>query len=95
MWEVTQPRLTVSHKARSIRTACMGMGFAWYPVDWIRDEFASGQLRPLPLKEGAERWGARYLVYPDPDAAGPGAWRLGDIIRDAARLADAPDLSGE
>jgi DNA-binding transcriptional LysR family regulator len=88
VWEVTQARLTVSHKATSIRAACMGMGFAWYPVDWIRNELASGQLRPLPLKEGAERWGALYLVYPDPDAAGPGARRLGEIIRDAARAVD-------
>lgn len=90
VWDVSEPRLTVSHKATSIRAACMGMGFAWYPVDWIRDELAAGQLRPLPLEEGAERWGALYLVYPDPDAAGPGARRLGEIIRDAARATGDP-----
>lgn len=80
-----EARLTVSHKATSIRAACMGMGFAWYPEDWIRDERANGQLKPLPLKEGAERWGAMYLVYPDPDGAGPGARRLGQIIQEEAR----------
>ncbi|WP_104665984.1 LysR family transcriptional regulator [Ensifer adhaerens] len=85
VWSVTERRLTVSHKATSIRAACMGMGFAWYPEDWIREELAAGQLKPLPLKEGSERWGAMYLVYPDPDAAGPGARRLGDIIRQEAR----------
>lgn len=84
VWEVTERRLTVSHKATSIRAACMGMGFAWYPEDWIRNELEAGQLKPLPLKEGAERWGALYLVYPDPDAAGPSARRLGEIIRNAA-----------
>lgn len=84
VWNVTERRLTVSHKATSIRAACMGMGFAWYPEDWIRDELAAGQLKPLPLKEGSERWGALYLVYPDPDAAGPGARRLGEIIRQEA-----------
>ncbi|WP_077963629.1 LysR family transcriptional regulator [Ensifer adhaerens] len=85
VWSVTERRLTVSHKATSIRAACMGMGFAWYPEDWIREELAAGQLKPLPLKEGSERWGAMYLVYPDPDAAGPGARRLGEIIRQEAR----------
>lgn len=85
VWNVAQRRLTVSHKATSIRAACMGMGFAWYPEDWIREELDAGQLKPLPLKEGAERWGAMYLVYPDPDGAGPGARQLGTIIHEEAR----------
>lgn len=85
VWSVTERRLTVSHKATSIRAACMGMGFAWFPEDWIREELAAGQLKPLPLKEGSERWGAMYLVYPDPDGAGPGARRLGQIIREEAQ----------
>nr|WP_225906385.1 LysR family transcriptional regulator [Ensifer canadensis] len=85
VWNVTEQRLTVSHKSTSIRAACIGMGFAWYPEDWIREELAAGQLKPLPLREGAERWGAMYLVYPDPDGAGPGARRLGDIIIHAAQ----------
>lgn len=89
VWEVTEQRLTVSHKATSIHAACMGMGFAWYPQDWIREELKSGQLKPLPLAEGAERWGALYLVYPDADGAGPGARRLGQILREAAAEADA------
>jgi DNA-binding transcriptional LysR family regulator len=88
VWNVTQRRLTVSHKATSIRAACMGMGFAWYPEDWIREELDSGQLKPLPLKEGAERWGAMYLVYPDPDGAGPGARQLGKIIQEEAAKTD-------
>lgn len=85
VWSVTDRRLTVSHKATSIRAACMGMGFAWYPEDWIQEELAAGQLKPLPLKGGNERWGALYLVYPDPDGAGPGARELGRIITEEAR----------
>ena len=91
VWDVTERRLTVSHKATSIHAACMGLGFAWYPEDWIRDELRSGELKPLPLQNGAERSGALYLVYPDPDGAGPGALELGRIIREEAermRLAD-------
>jgi hypothetical protein len=36
------------------------------------------------VSEGG-RCGAMYLVYPDPDATGPGAQRLGEIIRHEAR----------
>ncbi|GAB1834283.1 LysR family transcriptional regulator [Achromobacter xylosoxidans] len=89
VWDVSERRLTVSHKATSIHAACMGLGFAWYPEDWISDELRSGQLRPLPLQNGAERSGALYLVYPDPDGAGPGARELGRIIRDEARRVES------
>ncbi len=48
--------LTVSHKATSIRAAVMGLGFAWYPEETVRGELESGQLKLLPLREGAERY---------------------------------------
>lgn len=81
--ELTEARWTVSHKATSIRAACMGLGFAWYAEDLIREELDSGELLPLPLREGGERWTTLYLASADPDAAGPGTLRLGDIIREA------------
>lgn len=83
-WQGAQTRWTVSHKATSIRAARMGLGFAWYPEEVIREELASGQLVPLPLAQGARRSGALYLVFADPDAAGPGAQRLAELIREAA-----------
>ncbi|QCI63341.1 LysR family transcriptional regulator [Phreatobacter stygius] len=82
-WLVTERRLTVSHKATSIRAACMGLGFAWYAESIIKEELECGALKALPLVEGAERWGALFLVYADPDAASPGVRRLGRIISDA------------
>jgi DNA-binding transcriptional LysR family regulator len=82
---VTNQRWTFSNKATSIRAATMGMGFAWYPEDNIREELASGQLKILPLREGAVRYAPVYLVFADRDAAGPGARRLAEIIRDSVR----------
>jgi DNA-binding transcriptional LysR family regulator len=82
-WQGAEQRWTVSNKATSIRAACMGLGFAWFFEDIIRDEIASGQLKPLPLVEGAERVGALYLVYADPYAKGPGVKRLGELIHEA------------
>ncbi|NEU96769.1 LysR family transcriptional regulator [Bradyrhizobium uaiense] len=83
-WDVAEQRWTVSHRTTSIRAACMGIGFAWYAEDWIQDKLRTGQLAQLRLTEGAERRGALYLVYSDPDGAGPSARRLADIIRENA-----------
>lgn len=90
-WLGSERRWTVSNKATSIRAVCMGMGFAWYPTSMIRDELDSGQLKPLPLQLGAIRHADLYLIYPDPDYAGRGARRLGEIIqRASASLGSEP-----
>ncbi len=78
-----EQRWTVSHMASSVDAACMGLGFAWFPEDRIRDELASGRLKPLPLREGGERWVQLYLVLADADFAGPGTRHLAEIIRHA------------
>lgn len=79
---INENRLTVSNKATSIRAAKMGLGYAWYPEDIVREEIAGGELKPLPLREGGERHATLYLVLTDPDAAGPGTRLLAGIIRD-------------
>ncbi len=73
---------TVSHKATSIHAAVMGLGFAWFAEDTVRGELERGVLKPLPLREGAERWADLYLVFADRDYAGPGALRLAALIRE-------------
>lgn len=81
-WLGAEQSWTVSQKATSIHAACMGLGFAWFPEDWVRGELDRGELKPLPLREGGERWGELYLVFADRDYAGPGALRLAKIIRE-------------
>ena len=78
---LNEKRWTMTHKATSIRAACMGLGFAWYPEENIRDELASRALVPLPLVEGRERFVTLYLIYADADTAGPGTRRLAEILR--------------
>ena len=80
-WLGAEQSWTVSQKATSIHAAGMGLGFAWFPEDTVRGELARGELKPLPLREGAERWADLYLVFADRDYAGPGALRLAEIIR--------------
>ena len=85
-WLGAEQRWTVSHKATSIFAACLGLGFAWFPEDTIRSELERGTLKPLPLREGAERFAELYLIFADRDYAGPGAHRLAEILReDVAR----------
>ncbi|MGO9988775.1 MAG: LysR family transcriptional regulator [Steroidobacteraceae bacterium] len=81
-WLGAEQSWTVSHKATSIHAACMGLGFAWYPEEIVQGELQRGVLKPLPLREGGERWGELYLVFADRDYAGPGALRLAQIIRE-------------
>lgn len=71
----------MSHKATSIRAARMGLGYAGYAEKVIRRELDAGELKPLPLREGAERWATLYLNFADRDAAGPGTLRIAEIIR--------------
>lgn len=82
-WLGAEQRWTVTSKATSIRAICMGLGFAWYPDHLVQSELASGELKPLPLREGAERFGELYLVFPDPDYLGPGARRMAELLRQA------------
>jgi DNA-binding transcriptional LysR family regulator len=78
---VANQRWTVSHKATSIRAAVMGLGFAWFPEDSIREELQAGQLKALPMREGTERYAMLYLIHAGGDALGRGAKRLGEVIR--------------
>ncbi len=93
IWMGAEQRWTVSNKATSIAAACMGLGFAWFPERTILTELANGQLKPLPLREGAIRYGTLYLIFKDRDYAGPGALRLAEIIQET--LADLGSLSSE
>jgi DNA-binding transcriptional LysR family regulator len=82
---IAHQRWTVSNKATSIRAATLGLGFAWYPEDNIREELSTSQLKILPLREGATRYATVYLIFADPDAVRPGARRLAEIIRQGVK----------
>lgn len=83
-WLGAEQRWTVSNKATSIAAAKMGLGFAWFAEHTIQDELARGELKPLPMREGAERFLELYLVFADRDYPGRGAARLAEIVRTRA-----------
>lgn len=84
-WLGAEQRWTVSNFPTSIRAACQGHGFAWYPEEKIRDELASGTLKPLELAEGGERYADIYLIYTDHDFAGPATRYLGERLKERTR----------
>jgi DNA-binding transcriptional LysR family regulator len=79
--DVTQ-RWTVSHMPTSIEAVRMGYGFAWLPEDRMRDELASGTLKPVPMRTGGERFADLYLILADAEHSGPAARRLVEILRE-------------
>ena len=94
--DVTQ-RWTVSHGATSIEAARLGFGFSWFPEEKILQELREGMLKPLPMKDGGERFAQLYMVLADPDSAGPGTRRLAEIIREAVStecMRYEPETSG-
>jgi len=80
---INELRWTVSNKATSIHAVGLGLGYAWYPEDSVRGELERGALKPLLLREGAEKSGTIYLIFADREAAGPGTLRLAQILREA------------
>lgn len=80
--EVDQ-RWTVSQVATSIQAVSMGHGFAWLPVEHIREQLRTGILKPLPLRDGNTREVPLYLILANPDFAGPGVRRLADILTES------------
>ncbi len=81
-WLGAEQRWTVSHKATQIAAACMGLGFAWFGEETIRRELEAGELKPLPMQEGGERFGQFYLVFADPENPGKAATRLAEILKE-------------
>lgn len=93
-WLGAEQRWTLSNFPTSIRAACQGLGFAWYPEEKIRAELARGELKILPMREGQERFAETYLVFRDRDYAGPATRRLAELLRHrVAEVCPAPELT--
>lgn len=89
-WLGAEQRWTVGHISTRNRALCLGLGFGWLPEFSVQEEIAAGLLKPLPLREGAERVAHLHLIYAQRDNAGPATLALAEIIRKevAKRCAD-------
>ncbi len=75
-------RWTFTHISTSIEAARAGYGYAWLPEELIRAELDAGTLRPLPMRDGNERFADLYLLFANREHAGPATLRLAELIRD-------------
>ncbi|MEX1668005.1 LysR family transcriptional regulator [Zhongshania guokunii] len=82
-WLDAVQRLTVSRMETSINAVARGVGFAWLPAVAMREELASGLIKPLPMIEGGERHADLFLILPNRDLAGAAALRCEAFIKDA------------
>lgn len=84
-WLSPERRWTVSNMSTSIEAVSLGAGFAWFPEFRIQRELAEGQLRPLELAEGTERFVQIYVVHADRDYPGPAARRIVSLLHEQIR----------
>lgn len=93
-WLGSEQRWTVSHGATSIKAVSMGLAFAWLPELDAAEAIQAGQLKPLPMREGGERFAELYLVFADRDYAGPATRRFAEmVLKNASRLCSERDES--
>jgi DNA-binding transcriptional LysR family regulator len=79
-WLGAEQRWSVNQMGTAIEHVSQGLGFAWLPVTRIRNQLLDGTLKPLPLKDGGTRFVQCYLVFKDPDQAGPGTKKLAELL---------------
>ena len=88
-WLGSEQRLTVSTMGTRIQALCEGLGFAWSPLLKITRELEAGLLKPLPMKQGTNRFADLYLVLTDRDGAGPATRAMANQIKDHVARASA------
>jgi DNA-binding transcriptional LysR family regulator len=91
-WLGAEQRWSVNQMSIAIDQVSQGLGFAWLPVTRIRNQLEQGLLKPLPLKDGGVRYVQSYLVFKDPDQAGPGTLKLAELLTE---ICNAPNCQEE
>ncbi len=81
-WQEADQRWTVSHINTSLQAIRMGLGYAWLPDAYTKEDIAAGTLKYLPVEIGSEREGAVYLTFADKEFAGPATKRLAAVFKE-------------
>lgn len=83
-WLGAVQRWTVSSLATSLSVVSAGLGFAWLPCHQIQPQIDAGLLKPLPLNTGQRRSATMYLMFGQPQLAGPATRQLAAVLREVA-----------
>lgn len=84
-WLGADQRWTVSHFEASRALIRRGLGFGWLPLDRIREELQSGQLKALPLQQGQVRGFPLHLIIARHGEEGPAQQTLIEALRLSAK----------
>ena len=87
-WLDAELRWSVSNMETAISTIRHGLGFGWLPSHAIAAELESGELRPLPLRDGGCYRGQLYLIY-GREEPGSAARVLATLFQQAAETFSA------
>jgi DNA-binding transcriptional LysR family regulator len=81
-WLGAEQRWTVSSVSSAINLLINGLGFAWMPTHVAQQYILDGSLKPLDLDIEYEKHFSLYLVFAQPDFAGPATRMMAQLIRD-------------
>lgn len=84
-WLGAEHRWSVGSIDSAVTAVSRGLGIAWLPVHRIQGLLDAGVLVRLPLADGGSFRATLYLVFGDPEQAGPAARLLADLLRQSAR----------
>jgi DNA-binding transcriptional LysR family regulator len=90
-WLGAARRWTVTSVETSISLVVGGLGFAWLPCHLVQPYIESNALKPLALREGQRRRTPFYLIFAQPELAGPATRELAQVLREAAQSRDDSD----
>ncbi|NNL06449.1 MAG: LysR family transcriptional regulator, partial [Gammaproteobacteria bacterium] len=81
-WLQANHQWSVSSIDTAVTAISNGLGFGWLPRHVISSHIKSGQLKPLPLREGQRYRVSLQMIYGDSEHAGPATRTLANIIKD-------------
>lgn len=80
-WQSSEHRWSVSKLETAVEAISSGLGYAWLPIHMIDRQLDSGELKPLPLREGRRYQAQFYLVTGHPKQLGPATQKLVDLFK--------------
>jgi len=81
-WLGSSHRWTVTSIDKATDALVGGLGFGWVPLHHAIPYIESGELAPLPLREGQRRKIHLFMVFGQSERAGPATQKLAAILRE-------------
>ncbi len=82
-WLGSSHRWTVTSIDKATDALVGGLGFGWIPVHHARWYMNTGELQPLPLRAGQRKNVYLFMVFGQPERAGPATHKLAEILRES------------